>query len=87
MGTEGFARLESPWWRGAGIILHRQGEDPERLDVPMRGNGYNYEAEEVGRCLERGLLESEAMTHADTIGIMETMDRIRDSVGLTYPME
>jgi predicted dehydrogenase len=87
MGTEGFVRLASPWWRNAGIFLHRSGQDPEELNAPLQGNGYNYEAEEVARCLASGLLESEGMSHTDTVGIMETMDRIRSAIGLSYPME
>ncbi len=87
MGTEGYVRLESPWWRGSGVTLHRSGQAPESLDVPLHGNGYNYEAEEVGRCLADGKLESEIMSHKDTLDVMRTLDRIRAEVGLKFPME
>jgi predicted dehydrogenase len=42
-----------------------------------RGNGYDAEAAEVGRCLEAGLLESPEMPLADTLAVLETMDAIR----------
>lgn len=43
----------------------------------IRGNGYNYEAAEVMRCLRAGALESAVMPLDETIRIMETLDEIR----------
>jgi hypothetical protein len=36
-----------------------------------------YEAQEVARCVEAGLLESPIMPLDETISIMETMDSVR----------
>jgi len=44
---------------------------------PLKGNGYNYEAEEVVKCLQAGRLESEIMPLDETLKIMEAMDLIR----------
>ena len=33
----------------------------EILDVPAEGNGYNYQAAEVQRCLRSGLKESDVL--------------------------
>jgi predicted dehydrogenase len=44
---------------------------------PLVGNGYNYEAEEVVRCLQNGELESKVMPLDETLKIMKTMDQIR----------
>ena len=51
------------------------------------GNGLHYQAAEVMRCLDRGLTESPVMPWAETLSIMETMDRIRAQWGLVYPGE
>jgi predicted dehydrogenase len=40
-------------------------------------NGYNYEAEEAQRCIERGALESEVMSHAESLTIMRVIDQCR----------
>jgi predicted dehydrogenase len=44
---------------------------------PLVGNGYNYEAAEVVRCLQNGELESKIMPLDETLKIMETMDWLR----------
>ena len=44
---------------------------------PLVGNGYNYEAAEVVRCLQNGELESKVMPLDETFKIMATMDQIR----------
>jgi predicted dehydrogenase len=87
IGTEGYLRLLPSWWRPSHLVFHRPGRDPERLEVPSEGNGYNYEAAEVGRCLRAGRLESDRLPLASTLSVMRTMDRIRAAIGLTYPQE
>ena len=51
------------------------------------GYGYQFEARHVGECLRQGLTESPVMTHADTLEMMETLDRIRQCCGIVYPGE
>ena len=53
----------------------------------MQGNGYSYEAAEVGRCLREGLLQSPTMSLDETIALMNILDAVRAQWGLTYPME
>ena len=87
IGTEGSIRLHSSWWRGSRLTLTKSDGKKEELDLDMVGNGYNYEAAEVGRCLREGLLESPSMTHAETVAIMQTLDAVRARTGITYPSE
>jgi len=85
IGTEGYVRLHSMWWRGSRMTVHTKGDDV--IDLPFEGNGYNYEAEEVGRCLRDGRLESDVAPLDESLAVMRTLDRIRAAVGLKYPME
>ncbi len=55
--------------------------------LPVVGNGYNYEAAEVMRCLRAGELESKLMPLDETLRIMEIMDEVRSQWGLRYPGE
>jgi predicted dehydrogenase len=87
MGTEGLIRLHDQWWRGTGMTLAVSGKEPQRIDEPITGNGYNYEAAEVARCVRAGLLESDTMPLDETIAVMRTMDAARAQWGLRYPME
>ena len=85
-GTEGRIRLHHPWWKCDRLTLTVGGSD-ETLDLPFEGNGYNYEAEEVGRCLAAGKTESDVMPLDETLRVVGLMDKIRDLWGLKYPME
>ncbi|MEO1437235.1 MAG: Gfo/Idh/MocA family oxidoreductase [Bacteroidota bacterium] len=49
------------------------------------GTGYNYQVEEVHQCLSQGLFESPLMPHQFSQMLMETMDQIRQQIGLVYP--
>ncbi len=46
-----------------------------------RGNGYEYEAEEVMRCLRTGELESPLMPLGETLRVMQVLDEIRRAWG------
>jgi predicted dehydrogenase len=87
IGTEGYIRIHSPWWRGTTFTLSVQGKSDEVFECPLTGNGYNYQAAEVVRCLREGKLESDVMPLDETRSIMATMDSIRAQWGLKYPME
>ena len=86
-GTQGMIRIPAFWWKGERLTLHRPGQAVDVLDLPMEGNGYNYEAAEVMRCLRAGEIESSVMPHAETLAQIQTLDAIRAQWGLEYPME
>jgi len=55
--------------------------------VELEGNGYNYQAAEVMRCLDEGLIESPLWSHGDSWELMQLMDEIRRQGGIQYPMD
>jgi predicted dehydrogenase len=86
IGTEGHLRLHYPFWFTQKLTLTtRQGE--QAIPCPIVGNGYNYEAAEVHRCLAAGELESPLMPLAESLALMQTMDTLRAQWGLVYPFE
>jgi predicted dehydrogenase len=87
MGTEGYLRIHAPWWRPESMTISRPGKESETVDAPVSGNGFNYEAAEVMRCLEAGKTESDVMPLDETVSVMRTMDGIRAAWGLRYPGE
>lgn len=87
IGTEGYIRIHSRWWYPTTMTIDKPGQSPQTLEFPYEGNGYNYEAAEVQRCVAAGRLESEIMPWDETLAIMETMDQLRATWGLRYPME
>ncbi|MDR1861009.1 MAG: Gfo/Idh/MocA family oxidoreductase [Bacteroidales bacterium] len=64
-----FSRTDSLFF----VDLHDH-ETP--LPAGLVGNGFNYEAAEVMNCLDRGLIESPAMSHQFSVELIETLDKI-----------
>lgn len=50
-------------------------------------DGYLREAREAARCVREGLTESPYWSLEESLNLAETMDRIREKIGLVYPME
>lgn len=87
MGTEGVLRIGQDWHKSTWVGVTRAGQPEERTALPIEGNGYNYEANEVMACLRAGKLESAAMPLDETLAIVRTLDAIRAQWGLRYPGE
>jgi len=87
VGTAGSIRMNPPFWRTTGATLSVDGEEDVVFTMPHKGNGYEYQAEEVMRCLRDGKLESDVMPLDESVAIMQTMDQIRSQWNLKYPME
>ncbi|MFQ3568169.1 MAG: Gfo/Idh/MocA family oxidoreductase [Aggregatilineales bacterium] len=86
-GERGMIRLPANWWMPQECILSLEDEPEQVFELPFTGNGYNYEALEVMRCLREGLLESPIMPLDETLALMQTLDNIRSQWGLRYPEE
>ena len=87
MGSEGRITIHPPLFSPTRLTISRTGQEDEVIEMPFEGNGLNYEAAEVMRCLRAGKLESETMPLDETLAIVRTMDQIRAQWGLKYPME
>lgn len=71
--------------RGAITTAKKLRSSGQRIQQPMDGNGYGYEAAEAMRCLNNNLLESPHMSWQDSLDVMRTLDSIRADWGLRYP--
>ncbi len=86
-GSEGQIRIPPLFWKPTHISVTVHGKEQTEIDLPLVGNGYNYQAAEVARCLREGQTESPVMPLDETLSIVEMMDTIRSQWGLKYPME
>ncbi len=50
-----------------------------------KGNGYNYEAEEVVKCIREGKTQSGLMSWKDSLQLIDMLDEIRKETGIFYP--
>ena len=87
-GTKGWLRFEPKAFRPSGLVVCSD-EREYRIADQLEGQGYGYTAQvlEVERCLREGLTESPLVPTADTIAILEILDRARAAVGVVYPGE
>jgi predicted dehydrogenase len=89
-GTKSRIRLTARFYAPSATIELYTGREETKQIIPVQkenGSGYQYEARHVGECLRKGLIESPVMTHADSLLIMETMDRIRAAAGIHYSVD
>jgi predicted dehydrogenase len=89
-GTEGCITLTTRFYEPSTTIQLSKKIPYEREVVPVdkeAGFGYHYEARHVNECLKKGLVQSPVMTHADTLLLMETLDRIRNKARIEYPAD
>lgn len=63
------------------------GIENNRRDGGLIVLGLFFEADEVGRCLRDGKLESKGIGWEESIVVMEVMDEIRRQNGIEYPAE
>jgi predicted dehydrogenase len=87
MGTGGRIRLHPMWIHPNKLTLSVAGQEPTTIEKPYDGNGYQFEAAEVMRCLRASKLESGLMPLDETLSIIQTMDAIRAQWGLKFPGE
>ncbi|MEJ0029009.1 MAG: Gfo/Idh/MocA family oxidoreductase [Bacteroidota bacterium] len=83
-GTRGSIVIQSPWYKSMGIIVSKEGAAEERISLPYLGNGFEFQIDEVTRCLDLGLIESPLMTHDFTLLKAQTSDEILKQAGVKY---
>ncbi|GAA5177720.1 Gfo/Idh/MocA family oxidoreductase [Rugosimonospora acidiphila] len=83
VGETGRIELPTLFFRPDRFTIHR-GQQAEVVQVPIRGNGMGYEAEEVMRCLREGLTESPLVPLSSTIEVMRCLDAVRAQIGVRY---
>lgn len=87
LGSQGQMRIPRfHGWRMERLILERRAGS-ETIQLPLSGGGYGYQAAEVIRCLDAGLLESPLMPLEESLAIMRTLDDLRAQWGLAFPNE
>lgn len=84
-GSKGKIKIPTFWHPQEAFLFTDSGE--ERHSTAHKVNGYEYEIEEVQRCLLHGLIESPEMTWQHSKIVLTIMDEVRKQIGLRYPHE
>jgi predicted dehydrogenase len=83
-GDLGEIILPNRWYQPVNVFAN-VGQEPEETVIDFVGNGYNYQALEVQKCLGEGAIESSIWSHQNSLKLMQLMDQIRQQIGLIYP--
>jgi predicted dehydrogenase len=86
-GTNGKIHIPNFIWAHSAELLVDDRVKDEFTHHNFISNGYNYEAEEVMKCIRDGKIESEVMPWDESMVLMETMDRIRAQWNYRYPQD
>lgn len=85
-GTKG--RIEIPEFKNPQrVTVYADGQEPKVLTHPFDVNGYEYEIREAMACVAAGRAQSDVITPAQTIAVMEIMDQVRAQNGMKFPFE
>jgi predicted dehydrogenase len=86
VGSHGMLQIDRNWWRGTSVsVMTARGN--ETIEMPAEGNGYQYEAAEVNRCIRNGLPQSTMAPLEESIATLRITDELRQQWGLRYPGE
>jgi predicted dehydrogenase len=85
IGTAGRIEIPGVWYSPTPFdVFDSGGKLIEHWEQPTVGRGMQYEALEVENCLRQGLTSSSLMPPAQSVAIMEMLDKIREQIGLRY---
>ncbi|MFD1384379.1 Gfo/Idh/MocA family protein [Rhodanobacter aciditrophus] len=86
-GTHGYIEFDKEWYKAKAITLCKQDGSEHTMTFDFQGVGYQFEVEEVNRCIQEGVLQSPNHLWEDTLNLLSTMDEIRQDIGVSYPGE
>lgn len=78
--TNGKITLHSKFHMPTTISVTKTDGCIEKIPLKWRGNGYNYEAEEVMRCLSENKIESEYLTHDFSLKLIKLLDSLLEQI-------
>jgi len=86
IGNKGSIHIPD-FYKATKATLSVIGREPVTFEVPLEGNGYNYEAKAVGEYLRQGKNESDLMPLDDSLLTIKVMDQLRNQWGIKFPTE
>jgi len=84
-GTKGKIVLEHKWFCPGNVKLLLNDGSEELFEFEPKGNGYEYEAQEVVNCILSGKTQSDVWSLNDSLQLAEIMDKVRKECGIVYP--
>jgi hypothetical protein len=67
------------------VKLELHGSEKQEFIFTPPAMGYHWEAEEVMRCLDNQLTQSQIVPLSFSINLIKALDRIREEAGINFP--
>ena len=83
-GGEGRIEVLPRFHHPTALVLHREGREPERMELPPVGRGYAHELIEVTECVRAGRTESAVMPLEDTVAVMAVLEEAAGQLGVAF---
>jgi predicted dehydrogenase len=89
VGREGYIRMSNRFHNAVANVEMIKNSLPAEIGAIHKevGYGYQFETRHVVECLQNNMKESTIMSHADSLLLIETLDRIRQICGISYPAD
>jgi|WetSurMetagenome_2_1015567.scaffolds.fasta_scaffold13334_2 predicted dehydrogenase len=71
--------------KGQHLVIDAVDSEPQEMLFNPAAFGFQFEAAEVMKCLDNGLLESPVVPHSFSADLIEVLDKIRKIAGIVYP--
>lgn len=85
-GNKGELFIHPRWHEANGCSLAKNNKTIE-FELPIQGNGFVYEIEEVHSCLKAKKLQSDLWSHQNSLDLSELLDIVRRKAGIKFPFE
>ncbi|MET0297083.1 MAG: Gfo/Idh/MocA family oxidoreductase [Microbacterium sp.] len=88
IGTEARIDIDRVWYNQSSFrVTTPDGTVLETYDVEIEGRGMQYQALAAERYIAAGLSDSDVLPIDEVVAIMDSLDTVRDIIGLRYPGE
>ena len=85
IGSKGRITIPKFFLNAQEVWLELNDQEPIQKNFPHQDNtGFRFEIEAASESIRNGLLENEIMPLSDTLQLMETIDEIKNQLGLVY---
>lgn len=88
LGTEARIDIDEVWYSPTTFrVINSKNEVLESFEAEILGRGMHYEAAEAEQLIQSGLISGIILSTDESVAIMETLDAVREQIGLRYPGE
>lgn len=83
-GSDGYIEIDHTFYAPTNIKLYKSNSEVVEYKNNYKGHGLRQQAICMEECVLNNKIESDKMTHKDTLEVIKIMDKVRDKIGLFF---